>query len=139
MKEKAAEYEVDLEMVALPQNKLDDDGEWTPNYMRGNFEKGEKEVEMVCKMVQAVGEAGIPAIKYFLCEMENQRTEAVPLGHGGVSYSTWDLSKADSEDQRWEERVSAEQNWERVTFFLESVISVAEKYEVRVACHPCDP
>ncbi|SVD75114.1 uncharacterized protein METZ01_LOCUS427968, partial [marine metagenome] len=139
MKEKAASFGVDLEMVALPLNKLSDDGEWTPHYMRGNFDKGEKEVEMVCKMVQAAGEAGIPAIKYFLCEMENQRTGALPLGRGGVRYSTWDLSQADPSDQRWGETVSADQNWERVTFFLERVIPVAKKYKVRMACHPCDP
>ena len=139
MKAKAAGFDVDLEMVALPLNRLSDDGEWTPHYMRGNFDKGEKEVEMVCKMVQAAGEAGIPAIKYFLCEMENQRTEALPLGRGGVRYSTWDLSKSDPDDQRWADKVSTDQNWERVTFFLERVIPVAEKYKVRMACHPCDP
>ena len=138
-KAKAAKYGVDLEMVALPLHALSDDGEWVPHYMRGNWDKGEKEVELVCKMVRAAGEAGIPAIKYFLCEMENQRTEAVPLGRGDVRYSTWDLSKADAETQRWEEPVSAEQNWERVTFFLERVIPVAEASKVRMACHPCDP
>jgi mannonate dehydratase len=139
MKEKAASYGVDLEMVALPLTKLSDDGESVPHYMRGDFDKGEKEVEMVCKMVKAAGEAGIPAIKYYLCEMENQRTETLPLGRGGVRYSTWDLSKSDPDDQRWGETVSADQNWERVTFFLERVIPVAEKYKVRMACHPCDP
>lgn len=139
MKEKAAEYDVDLEMAALPIHLLGDDGESVPHYMRGDFEKGEQEVEIVCKMVRAAGEAGIPAIKYFLCEMENQRTEALPLGRGGVRYSTWDLSKADADDQRWAEPVSADQNWERVTFFLERVIPVAEKHGVRMACHPCDP
>ena len=138
-KAKAAEYGVDMEMAALPLHDLSDDGEWVPHYMRGNWEKGEKEVELVCKMVRAAGEAGIPAIKYFLCEMENQRTEALPLGRGDLRYSTWDLSKADADAQRWEEKVSAEQNWERVTFFLERVIPVAEEYKVRMACHPCDP
>jgi mannonate dehydratase len=138
-KAKAAEYGVDMEMAALPLHALSDDGEWVPHYMRGNWDKGEKEVELVCKMVRAAGEAGIPAIKYFLCEMENQRTEAVPIGRGDVRYSTWDLSKADTDDQRWQDKVSAEQNWERVTFFLERVIPVAEEYKVRMACHPCDP
>ena len=75
-----------MEMAALPLHALSDDGEWVPHYMRGNWDKGEKEVELVCKMVRAAGEAGIPAIKYFLCEMENQRTEAVPLGRGDVRY-----------------------------------------------------
>lgn len=138
-KARAAEFGVDVEMAALPLHALSDDGEWVPHYMRGNWEKGEKEVDLVCKMVRAAGEAGIPAIKYFLCEMENQRTESVPLGRGDVRYSTWDLSKADADVQRWNERVTVEQNWERVTFFLERVIPVAEECKVRMACHPCDP
>ncbi|MEC7225942.1 MAG: mannonate dehydratase, partial [Candidatus Latescibacterota bacterium] len=110
-----------------------------PAFMRGDFKQGELEVETVCKMVRAAGDAGIPAIKYFLCEMENQRTESVPLGRGNVRYSTFDLEKADATTPRYDEPVSAEQNWERISFFLERVIPVAEKAQVRMACHPCDP
>lgn len=137
-KEQCARHGVELEMVALPVNLLNEDG-GVPNYMRGDWKKGEEEIEIVCKMVRAAGEAGIPAIKYFLCEMENQRTEAVPLGRGGVRYSTWDLEQADADAPRYDEPVSAEQNWERVTFFLERVIPVATEGKVRMACHPCDP
>ena len=138
-KEKCASYGIDLEMAALPLHQLSDDGELVPHYMRGNFDKGDQEIELICKMVRAAGEAGIPAIKYFLCEMENQRTDPVPLGRGDVRYSTWDLSKADAETQRWDEPVTAEQNWERITHFLERVIPIAEECKVRMACHPCDP
>lgn len=138
-KQKAAGYGVDLEMVALPIHELNVDGGSTPNYMLGDFAKGEEEVELVCRMVRAAGDAGIPAIKYFLCEMENQRTESEPPGRGNTRYSTFDLSKADTETARYDRPVTAEQNWERVTFFLERVIPVAEKAQVRMACHPCDP
>lgn len=138
-KAKCASYGIDMEMVALPIHKLNEDGRPVPNYMRGNWEKGEKEIELVCKMVRATAEAGIPSIKYFLCAMENQRTESVPLGRGGLRYSTWDLSKADTETPRYTRPVTAEENWERITFFLERVIPVATEYKVRMACHPCDP
>ena len=138
-KEKCASYGVDLEMVALPIHQFNPDGGQTPNYMLGNWEKGEKEIELVCNMVRATAEAGIPAIKYFLCEMENQRTESTPPGRGGVRYSTWDLSQSDADTARYDQPVTAEQNWERITFFLERVIPVATEYKVRMACHPCDP
>src|SRR5206468_12285677 len=29
--------------------------------------------------------------------------------------------------------------WERITYFLERVVPVAEEYKVRLACHPQDP
>ena len=122
-----------MEMAALPLHQLSDDGESVPHYMRGNFEKGDREIELICKMIRAAGEAGIPAIKYFLCEMENQRVPSDPPGRGGVRYSTWDLAKADADKPRWAGPVPAAQNWERVTHFLERVIPVAEESKVRMA------
>jgi mannonate dehydratase len=138
-KEKADSYDVDLEMVALPMHALAADGVSTPAFMRGDFAAGEEEIDIVQKMVRACAAAGVPAIKYFLCEMENQRTESVPPGRGNTRYSTFDLSKADGDTPRYDEPVTAEQNWERITFFLERVIPVAEECGVRMACHPCDP
>ena len=29
--------------------------------------------------------------------------------------------------------------WERITYFLDRVIPVAEGYKIRMACHPHDP
>jgi len=136
---KAAEFGIDVEMVALPVQQLNEAGGAIPAYMLGDFQVGEKETDLVAKMVRAAGDAGIPAIKYFLCEMENQRTEPIPPGRGNTRYSTFDLSKADVDTPRYEQPLTAEQNWERVTFFLERVIPVATEAKVRMACHPCDP
>lgn len=35
--------------------------------------------------------------------------------------------------------VNAEQFWERITWFLDHVVPVANEYKVRIACHPQDP
>ena len=35
--------------------------------------------------------------------------------------------------------VDADVYWERITYFLERVVPVAEEYKVRMACHPQDP
>jgi mannonate dehydratase len=136
---KCARYGIDMEMVELPIRHLNRDGGQVPHYMRGNWREGEREIALVRQMIRAAAEAGIPAVKYFLCEMENQRTESVPLGRGDVRYSTWDLSKADAGTPRYDHPVTAECNWERITFFLERVIPVATECKVRMACHPCDP
>ena len=61
-KAKCAEYEIELEMVALPVQTLNTDGSRIPAFMRGDFKQGELEVETVCKMVRAAGDAGIPPI-----------------------------------------------------------------------------
>jgi len=136
---KCASHGIDMEMVELPIRTLNVDGGQVPHYMLGNWQEGEKEVELVCKMIRAAADAGIPAIKYFLCAMENQRTESTPPGRGNVRYSTWDLSKADVDTPRYDKPVTAEHNWERITFFLQRVIPVATECKIRMACHPCDP
>jgi mannonate dehydratase len=136
---KCARYGIDMEMVELPIRTLNVDGGQVPHYMLGNWQEGEKEIELVCKMIRATADAGVPAIKYFLCAMENQRTESTPPGRGNVRYSTWDLSKADPDTPRYDKPITAEQNWERITFFLQRVIPVATACKIRMACHPCDP
>ena len=90
-------------------------------------------------MIRTAAKAGIPAVKYYLCAMENQRTESIPLGRGGSRLSTWDLEKAKNRPQRHAERITADMQWERITYFLKRVIPVATECKVRMACHPCDP
>ena len=138
-KERCASFGIDMEMVRLPTSLLNVNGGEIPNFMLGNYEEGDKEIDLVCNMVRQAAEAGIPAVKYLLCEMEHQRTESHPPGRGGSIYSTWDVEKAKDREPRFETPVTAEMNWERVTYFLERVVPVATECKVRLACHPCDP
>jgi mannonate dehydratase len=67
------------------------------------------------------------------------RTEPTP-GRGGASYSTFVYDKARQEPPLTEAGpVNADQYWERITYFLERVVPVAEEHKVRLACHPHDP
>ena len=138
-KEKCARFGIDMEMLAIPIAHLNVDGGEVPNYMLGNFQEGDKEIDLVINMIRQAAEARIPAVKYYLCAMENQRTESIPLGRGNSIYSTWDLEAARDREQRYDEPVTAEMNWERVTYFLERVVPVADELKIRMACHPCDP
>ena len=138
-KEKCAKFEIDMEMLAIPIANLNVNGGDIPNFMLGHNNDGEEEIELVCNMVRQAAAAGIPAIKYYLCAIENQRTKSKPLGRGGSIYSTWNLEEATEREPRFERPVTAEQNWDRITYFLERVVPVATECEVRMACHPCDP
>ena len=35
--------------------------------------------------------------------------------------------------------MDADKFWERITYFLDHVIPVANEYKIRMACHPQDP
>ena len=82
---------------------------------------------------------GIPSIKYNMNLLGVVRTERTP-GRGDATYSTWRLKEAHPDPPLTRAgRVDAEMYWERITYFLERVIPVAEEYKVRMACHPHDP
>ena len=66
------------------------------------------------------------------------RTERTP-GRGGASYSTFVYDKAKQDTLTEAGKVSADEFWERITYFLKRVVPVAEECKVRLACHPHDP
>ncbi len=138
MKELCAVHNISLDVLVLPWRKINVDGGEIPHYMLGNYDKGNREIELICEMIKTSAQAGIHCLIISLKAMENQRT-ARTIGRGGNRYSTFDLEKAKDRPQRYEKPVSAETNWERITYFLERVIPVATEYKVRIANHPCDP
>ncbi len=61
-------------------------------------------------------------------------------GRGGAKLSTFVYADAKQDPPLTEAGpVSEDQAWERITYFLEKVIPVAEGNKVRMACHPHDP
>jgi mannonate dehydratase len=61
-------------------------------------------------------------------------------GRGDATYSQWKLSGAHPRTPLTIARhVDADAFWERITYFLERVIPVANEYKIRMACHPQDP
>ena len=64
------------------------------------------------------------------------RTESTK-GRGGATYSTFVYDKAKPNPPlTLAGVVNADGYWERITYFLERVIPVADEYRVRLACHP---
>ena len=67
------------------------------------------------------------------------RTERTP-GRGDATYSTWRLKDANPNTPLTRAgRVNADRFWERITYFLDRMIPVANEYKIRMACHPHDP
>ena len=110
-----------------------------PHIMLGKSPERDREIDAICQMVRNAARAGIPALKYNMSILGVVRTGPTP-GRGGASYSTFAYEKAKQDPALTEAGpVSAEEYWERITYFLKRVIPVAEEYKVRMACHPHDP
>ncbi len=140
LREQCARHGVALDMVEFPfmaSNRID--AKARKAIMLGREPERQQEIDEVCEIIRSCAAAGIPAVKYNLNLLGVLRT-APTEGRGGSSLSTWRLAEAREEPPLTEAgRVTEAQAWERITYFLERVVPVAEEYRVRIACHPHDP
>jgi mannonate dehydratase len=99
----------------------------------------DRDIESLQTMIKNCAQAGIPSIKYNMSILGVVRSGRTP-GRGDAMYSTWKLSEAHPPTPLTKAGpVNADQFWERITYFLDRVIPVANEYKIRMACHPHDP
>ena len=139
-KELCEKHGVSLDLIAPPflaSSHIDRTAH--PAIMLAQSPEREREVEHVQILIRNCAKAGIPAIKYNMSILGVVRTGRTP-GRGGTSYSTWRLREAKPNTPLTRAgKVNADQYWERITWFLDRVIPVANENKVRMACHPHDP
>ena len=115
------------------------DKEKHPAIMLAESPERDRDIEALQTMIRNCAAAGIPSIKYNMSILGVLRTGRSP-GRGDASYSTWRLKDAHPDPPLTRAgHVDAAMAWERITYFLDHVIPVAEEYKVRMACHPHDP
>ncbi len=99
----------------------------------------DRDIESLQALIRNCAAAGIPSIKYNMSLLGVVRSSPTK-GRGDAMYSTWQLRNAKPETPLTRAGVvNADQYWERITYFLDRVIPVANEYKVRMACHPHDP
>ena len=128
-KEEAAEAGVSLEMIHI---------EMPRSITLAQDPQRDQDIEGVCKTIENAAAAGLRGLNYNFCILVNQRTENT-YGRGGSSYSTFDFSKYDNETLSEAGEVSREEAFDRIAYFLERIIPVAEANGIQMACHPNDP
>jgi mannonate dehydratase len=139
LREHVESFGVTLAMVPLPMSSYDISRFELPDILLGKSPNRDREIDDVCAMIRNTARAGIPALKYNMTFLGVVRTEST-RGRGGAAYSTFVYDKAKQEPPVTEAGpIDADRYWERITYFLERVVPVAEEYKVRIACHPQDP
>jgi mannonate dehydratase len=140
LRDECEKHGVSLDMVQFPfmSSSLVDRAKRRA-IMLGEEPARQKEIDECHEIIKNCAAAGIPSIKYNLSVLGVLRTESTP-GRGGSVNSTWKLAAAKEEPPLTRAGVlDADRSWERITYFLERVVPVAEEYKVRLACHPHDP
>ena len=107
--------------------------------MLGKSPERDQEIESIQNQIRNCAEVGIPAVKYNMNIIGIPRSER-ERGRGGSSNSTFRWHKMQQDAAPGIAGVLDEdENWERIDYFLEQVVPVAEESKVRLACHPHDP
>ena len=143
LKERCEKFDVSLDMVAPPFLASSHvDRTERPAIMLGQSPERDRDIEHIQNIIRNCGKVGIPAVKYNMSLLGVLRTERTP-GRGGSTYSTWRLQEAKTSGKFKPEtkagKVPADLYWERITYFLDRVVPVANEAKVRIACHPHDP
>jgi mannonate dehydratase len=139
MRERAESHGIKIDVIALPLSSHYIERAENPNIMLGTPER-DKEIDDICECIRIAGEAGIPCLKYnltLLGVVTSHRTQ----GRGGAIYRSFDYSRLKEENEKLTPagQVTADMMWERITYFLERTIPVAESSKVKMACHQHDP
>lgn len=100
----------------------------------------DEEIENYIAAIEALGRVGIPMVCYdFMAGVDWDRTNMHLPGRGGAMTMSFDIEDSNKQGlTRWG-RISEEQMWGNIEYFLKAVIPAAEKAGVKMALHPDDP
>ncbi|MFI5622904.1 mannonate dehydratase [Nocardioides sp. NPDC051685] len=131
---------LEMDMVALSfLGSTLIDREARPAIMLAKSPERDRDIEDIHRSIQACAEAGVSTIKYNLSLLGVLSTGDEEL-RGGSTTRRFRAADLDySLPDTIAGKVSADDYWERIDYFLERVVPVAEEYKVRIACHPQDP
>ncbi|ANM04168.1 mannonate dehydratase protein [Rhizobium phaseoli] len=137
-RDKVESFGLILDMIQLPLPSQPIEKASYPDILLAGPER-DRQIDAVCQMIEDVAVAGIPAVKYNLNLIGIPRTPDEP-GRGGSRNASFRWEKTDQQAAPGLAGVlSEDENWERIDYFLERVVPVAESNRVRLACHPHDP
>ncbi|MCB1123447.1 MAG: mannonate dehydratase [Verrucomicrobiae bacterium] len=139
-KEMAQEYGISIDAYHLPLTSAGIDGVSVPNIMLGKSPERDREIELIQQMISVAGKTGVRALLYNTTILPVVRTERVP-GRGGSTYSSWDASIGMEKSKELTRAgvVDVDTIYERIVYFLDRVLPVAEEYHVQLGNHIADP
>jgi mannonate dehydratase len=141
MQDTAQKFGISVDCVAPPFLESSHiDREKHPAIMLAQSPERDRDIEQFQNMIKNCATAGVPSIKYNMSILGVLRLPTRTPGRGDAMYSTWRLKDAHPANPLTRSgQVDAGAFWERIGYFLERVVPVANEFKVRIACHPHDP
>lgn len=140
LRERGEQHGLTLDLVdSVLLNSTLIDTERHPAIMLARSPERDRDIEAFQNHIRACAGAGIATLKYNMSILGVVRS-GTTKGRGDAFYQTWRLHDARPDQPLTRAGlVNADAFWERITYFLERVVPVANEYKVRLACHPQDP
>ena len=115
-----------------------------------------QQIEDLKIMIRNIGKAGIPVMGYYFSLAGVWGWTPASIGRGNANSVTFDADKIDTQKpipngMVWNmtydaevsngnlPRVTREEMWQRLTWFLQEILPIAEESGVRMVAHPDDP
>jgi mannonate dehydratase len=116
------------------------DREKNPGIMLAKEPERAREIEAFQNHIRTCAKAGIRTLKYNMSILGVVRSGEVP-GRGDTVYNKWNFKEAQAKNPPLTRAgvVNEDAFWERIHYFLDHVVPVANENKVRIACHPNDP
>jgi mannonate dehydratase len=102
----------------------------------------DEQIDNVCRSIENMGRAGIRVLGYYFSIVKvwgHWRAYDAVGRHGGGGLKSFDYSKVEHAPVHPSGPASVKQMWERLHYFLERVVPVAQSADVRLAAHQDDP
>jgi mannonate dehydratase len=107
--------------------------------MLRNGAERDRRLDTILGNIQKASQVGVKVITHHWTVIPIRRNAQVK-GRGGVTYAAFKL------EENWKDlpvgqagKVSSDDYWERIAYFLHKVIPVCKQYDVKMAAHPYDP
>ena len=126
-----------LAAMHLPLSSAGIEHQVWPHIMLGTAER-DRDIEKVARSIKAAGKAGIPLLLYNLALLPVLRT-GTTMGRGGMIYSHFDYKRLPPAESLVDASCTADVIWERISYFIQRIIPIAEACHVKLGCHQHDP
>ena len=138
-REHVESFGLSLDVIPLPLGSDEISKAENPNIMLGKSPERDREIDGICNIIRACSEAGIPAVKYNMTVTGVVSTDREDWRGGSSARAfRYDAAVQDS-PLTIAGPVDADTMWERIDYFIQRVVPVADGCKVRMALHPHDP
>ena len=128
-----------LDFIPLPLNSHEISSAENPNIMLGKSPDRDREIELIQNIIKNCSLAGIPAVKYNLTLLGVVSTEDEKWRGGSTTRAFRHRAAAQDPPLTLSGPTTEDMMWERINYFVQSVVPVADEYKIRMALHPHDP